>query len=53
MKGFFKVLLALFTMFATVIGALAIFDRISNKHRIDGDYLDCDTDDYTVQDIEE
>ena len=53
MKGFLKVLLALFTMFATVIGALAIFDKVSNKNRIKGDYLDCDTEDYDVQDIED
>lgn len=52
MKGFLKVLLALFTMFATVIGALAIFDKIQNKNRIQGDYLDCDTDEYPAEDVE-
>lgn len=52
MKGFIKVLAALFTMFAVVIGALVIFDKITNKNRLDGDYLDCDTEDYDVQDID-
>ena len=41
------------SQFATVIGALAIFDKVSNKNRISGGYLDCDTDDYDVQDIED
>lgn len=53
MKGFLKFLLAIFTMFATVIGALAIFDKISNKNRIEGDYLDCDTEGFTVTETEE
>lgn len=51
MKGFFKVLLGIGTLFATIIGALAIFDKLSNKNRIEGDYLDCDSNDFT--DIEE
>ncbi len=47
MKGFFKFLLGIGTLFATVIGALAIFDKLSNKNRIEGDYLDCDSNDFT------
>ena len=47
MKGFLKFLLAIGTLFSTVIGALAIFDKLSNKNRIEGDYLECDSDDFT------
>ena len=47
MKGFLKFLLAIGTVFATVIGALAIFDKLSNKNRIEGDYLECDSEDFT------
>ncbi|MBR4123434.1 MAG: hypothetical protein IKT93_03345 [Clostridia bacterium] len=50
MKGFLKFLLAIGTLFATVIGALAIFDKLSNKNRIEGDYLECDSDDFTEVD---
>lgn len=46
MKGFFKFLGALFAMFATVIGALAIFDKVSNKNRIEGDYLNCESEEF-------
>ncbi len=53
MKGFFKVLLSLLAVFGTVIGALAIFDKFSNKHRIKGDYLECDDSEYQVEDEEE
>ena len=45
MKGFFKFLLSVFAVFAAAVGALAVFDGIKNKHRIKGDYLECDTDD--------
>lgn len=41
MKGFFKFLGFLASVFAAVIGALAIFDRISNRNAIKDDYLDC------------
>lgn len=47
MKGFIKILTALFAMFATVIGALAIFDKLSNKYRIEGGYLDCESEDFS------
>ncbi len=50
MKGFLKFLISLFAIFGAVIGALAIFDKIANKNRIKGDYLECDTDDYEVVD---
>lgn len=42
MKGFFKFLGALLAMFGAVVGALAVFDKFSNKNRIKGDYLECD-----------
>lgn len=44
MKAFFKVLLSIFAVLGTVIGALAIFDKFNNKNRIKGDYLECDVD---------
>lgn len=54
MKGFLKFLVSILAVFGAVIGALAIFDKFSNKNRIKGDYLDCDTEeDYTVIDEEE
>ena len=51
MKGFTKFLIALAAVFVGVIGALAVFDKFSNKNRIKGDYLECDVD--NVEDIEE
>ena len=50
MKGFFKFLLSLLAVFGAVIGALAVFDKFTNKNRINGDYLECDTDDESVAD---
>lgn len=47
MKGFFKFIVSLLAVFGGVVGALAVFDKISNKNRIKGDYLECDTTDYT------
>lgn len=43
MKGFLKFLGAIIAVFTAVIGALAIFDKLSNKNRIKGDYLECNT----------
>ena len=45
MKGFFKVLGIITAIFGTIIGALAIFDKIANKNSIKGEYLDCSEDD--------
>lgn len=45
MKGFLKFLGSILAVFGAVIGALAIFDKFSNKNRIKGDYLECDVDD--------
>ena len=43
MKGFFKAIISIFAVFGAVIGALAVFDKLSNKNRIKGDYLECET----------
>ena len=42
MNGFLKVLISIMAVFGTVIAALAVFDKFSNKNRIKGDYLECD-----------
>lgn len=51
MKGFIKFIGSLIAVFAGVIGALAVFDKISNKNRIKGDYLECDTSEFEESDI--
>lgn len=43
MKGFLKFVLSILAIFSAVVGALAVFDKISNKNRIKGDYLECDS----------
>lgn len=48
MKSFLKIIGSLLAVFGAVIGALAVFDKIANKNRIKGDYLECD-----IEDIEE
>ena len=53
MKGFFKFLMAIFAFFGAVIGALAVYDKIANKNRIKGDYLECDSNEFTVEDFSE
>ncbi len=52
MNSFFKVLAAISAFFAALIGALLVFDKITNKNRIKGDYLECETADDIV-DIED
>ncbi len=52
MNGFLKVLVSLLAIFGAVIGALAVFDKFSNKNRIKGDYLECDVEE-TEEDTEE
>ena len=42
MKGFLKFILSLLAVFGGVVGALAVFDKLSNKNRIEGDYLECE-----------
>ncbi|MBR4072509.1 MAG: hypothetical protein IKK24_01085 [Clostridia bacterium] len=41
MKNFFKGLFAFVGIIAAAIGALAIVDKLMNRNRIEGDYLDC------------
>lgn len=48
MKGFFKFLGCLLAVFGAVVGALAVFDTISNKNSIKGDYLKCDSQEQEV-----
>lgn len=43
MKGFFKFLGIFITAVAAIIGVLVIVDKILNKNRIKGDYLECDS----------
>lgn len=45
MKGFIKFMLSMFAVFAAVVGALVICDRLVNKNRLKGDYLECDASD--------
>ncbi len=52
MKGFLKVFGAIMAFFAVVVAALAIYDKITNKHRLKGDYLNCDVEG-TEDEIEE
>jgi len=43
MKSFLKIVVSLLALFGALVGALAIFDKVQNKNRIKGDYLECDT----------
>ncbi len=43
MKNFFKVIVSIFALFGAAVGTLAVFDKIKNKNRIKGDYLECET----------
>ena len=47
MKSFLKAIVGIFAMFGALVGALAVFDKISNKNRIKGDYLECELNDST------
>ena len=42
MKGFLKFLGAVVAIFSAVIGALAVFDRLTQKNRIKDGYLVCE-----------
>ena len=41
MGKFFKFIFSLFGLLATAVGVLAVVDKITNKNRIEGDYLNC------------
>lgn len=42
MKGFFKVIGIITTVFASVMALLVLADKYVNRNRLEGDYLDCD-----------
>lgn len=42
MKKFLKFIGTLTAMFSAVLGALAVFDRLTQKNRIKDGYLKCD-----------
>lgn len=42
MKGIVKIIIAISVIFTAVVGALIVFDKLTNKNRLEGDYLDCD-----------
>jgi hypothetical protein len=48
MKGFLKFIVSLLALFGALVGALAIFDKVQNKNRIKGDYLECDTEEEEI-----
>lgn len=52
MKNFWSVLCAIIAFFGVLIGALVIIDKIKNKNRIKGEYLECDDVD-NLADVEE
>jgi len=43
MKGFLKFIVSILALFGAAVGALAIFDKVQNKNRIKGDYLECES----------
>ena len=52
MKNVWKVIVAILAVFGALVGALVIVDKIKNKNRIKGEYLECD-DTIEVPDIED
>lgn len=42
MNGFLKIFGSVLAAFGVIVGALAIIDKLLNKNRIEGDYLECD-----------
>lgn len=45
MKNVWKVIVAVLALFGALVGALVIVDKIKNKNRIKGEYLECDEND--------
>lgn len=45
MKGFVNVIIAVTVLLAVAVGAWIIIDKLSNKNRLEDDYLDCDISD--------
>ncbi|MBR5223549.1 MAG: hypothetical protein IKV81_05245 [Clostridia bacterium] len=52
MKNVGKVIVALLAIFGALVSALVVVDKIKNKNRIKGDYLECDDGD-DIPDIDE
>jgi len=52
MSNFFKALISVLAVFGAVIGALVVIDKVLNKHRIKGDYLECDSADEYEEEVE-
>ncbi len=45
MNGFLKFLFSVAALFGSIVAALALYDKFSNRNRIEGDYLECETQD--------
>ena len=42
MKNAWKIIVAILALFGALVGVLVIVDKIKNKNRIKGEYLECD-----------
>ncbi len=42
MKTFLKCITVILSVVSVVLGALAVVDKIFNRNRINGDYLECE-----------
>lgn len=49
MKGFLKFLGTLLAVFSVVIGALTVFDKLTQKNRIKNGYLDCEVPEANIE----
>jgi hypothetical protein len=45
MNNMVKFIIAMVALVVAVVGALVIIDKITNKNRLEDDYLDCDISD--------
>ena len=45
MNSFLKIFGSVLAAFGVIIGALAVIDKLLNKNRIEGDYLECAVED--------
>ena len=53
MKGFFKTILRILGFITALVGALAVFDKFTNKNLIENDYLDCSKTQIDLEDLEQ
>ena len=51
MKNVRKLIVAILALFGALVGALVIVDKIKNKNRIKGEYLECDDD--TIPEVDD